>query len=91
MTLAEERYIGQSQLRQEGPAKLKGRGGYVQDYDFRNMTYARLILSPYAHARVRAIRTEAARLPGVVAVYTAETLPRTGLLAEHETFYVGEP
>jgi CO/xanthine dehydrogenase Mo-binding subunit len=91
MKLAEERYIGQSQLRQEGPAKLKGRGGYVQDYDFRNMTYARLILSPYAHARVRAIRTEAARLPGVVAVYTAETLPRTGLLAERETFYVGEP
>ena len=89
--LAQDTYIGQSQLRQEGPAKLKGRGGYVQDYDLKNMTYARLILSPFAHARVRAIRTEDARLPGVVGVFTAETLPRTGLLADRETFYVGEP
>jgi len=91
IVVAEARYIGQSLRRQEGPAKLKGRGGYVQDYALRNMTFARLILSPYAHARVTAIRTEGAELPGVVGVFTAASLPHTGLLAERETFYVGEP
>ena len=87
----EVRYIGQSLPRQEGPAKLRGRGGYVADYDLKHMTYARLILSPHAHARIRAVHTEAARIPGVVGVYTAETLRGSGLLADREVYYVGEP
>ncbi len=92
LAVQEWRYIGQSLPRQEGPAKLRGKGGYVADYDLKHMVYGRLVLSPHAHARIRAIRVEeAARVPGVVGVFTADTLAGTGLLADRETFYVGEP
>ncbi|MBE3556132.1 MAG: xanthine dehydrogenase family protein [Firmicutes bacterium] len=56
------------------------------------MLFARLVTSPYAHARIRSIRTAAAqRHRGVFGVFTAEELSVRGLLAQDEVFYAGEP
>src|SRR5437870_7284648 len=67
--------IGTSLPRQDGPDKVTGRARYAGDQALPGMLYARLVTSPYAHARVLNIDTSAAlAVPGVVAVFTAETL-----------------
>ncbi|HLJ67212.1 MAG TPA: molybdopterin cofactor-binding domain-containing protein [Chloroflexota bacterium] len=54
-----------------------GRATFVDDVDMRGLLHGRLVKSPHAHARVRAIDTAAARaLPGVRAVITHEDVPR---------------
>ncbi len=67
--------VGTSLPRQDGPDKITGRARYAGDQTLPGMLYARLVTSPYAHARILNIDTSAAlSLPGVVAVFTAETL-----------------
>ncbi|HET7641291.1 MAG TPA: molybdopterin cofactor-binding domain-containing protein, partial [Ktedonobacteraceae bacterium] len=67
--------VGTSLPRQDGPDKVTGRARYAGDQVVPGMLHARLITSPYAHARILNIDTSAAlSLPGVVAVFTAETL-----------------
>jgi CO/xanthine dehydrogenase Mo-binding subunit len=67
--------IGASLPRQDGPDKVTGRARYAGDRKLPGMLYARLVTSPYAHARIAHIDTSAAlSIPGVVAVFTAETL-----------------
>ncbi|RME09313.1 MAG: xanthine dehydrogenase family protein molybdopterin-binding subunit, partial [Ardenticatenia bacterium] len=61
--------------------------------------HARLVLSPYPHAAIRAIDTSQARaVPGVVAVLTAEDLPdivptsrHRLLLARDRVIFAGQP
>jgi CO/xanthine dehydrogenase Mo-binding subunit len=65
------------------------------------MLYARLVLSPYAHARILNIDTSPAQaVPGVVAAFTAETLGMAQAdtlsraqspLAVHEVVWCGHP
>src|SRR5437588_11552449 len=72
---AESVLVGTCLPRQDGPDKVTGRARYAGDQVLPGMLYARLVLSPYAHARIVNIDTSAAlSLPGVVAVFTAETL-----------------
>jgi carbon-monoxide dehydrogenase large subunit len=52
--------IGKAVRRKEDPRFLAGRGAYVEDLRLPGMRYARFIRSPHAHARITAIRTEAA-------------------------------
>src|SRR5260370_1890150 len=67
--------VGTSLPRQDGPDKVTGRARYAGDQAVPGMLYARLVLSPYAHARILNIDTSAAlSVPGVVAVFNAETL-----------------
>jgi CO/xanthine dehydrogenase Mo-binding subunit len=67
--------VGTSLPRQDGPDKITGRARYAGDQVSPGMLYARLVLSPYAHARILDIDTSPAlAVPGVVAVFTAETL-----------------
>ncbi len=67
--------VGTSLPRQDGPDKITGRARYAGDQTVPGMLYARLVTSPYAHARILNIDTSAAMsLPGVVAAFTAETL-----------------
>jgi CO/xanthine dehydrogenase Mo-binding subunit len=67
--------VGKSTRRQDAPDKLTGRARFAGDLPFHRLLYARLVLSPYAHARIAAIDTkQALAVPGVVAVYTGETL-----------------
>jgi carbon-monoxide dehydrogenase large subunit len=68
-------YIGRSVPRPNARRLLEGRGTYVDDLRLPRLVHAAFLRSPYAHARIRAIDTEAAaRLPGVVRVATAADL-----------------
>ncbi len=56
--------------------KATGRALYAADLYFEGMLYARVLRSPYPHARILRIDTSRARAyPGVVAVLTAEDVP----------------
>src|ERR1700724_2555334 len=67
--------VGQPTLRKDGPDKLTGRTRYAGDMVFPGLLHARMVLSPYAHARITSIDISAAEaVPGVVAVFTGETL-----------------
>lgn len=93
--------VGTSLPRQDGPDKVTGRARYAGDQALPGMLYARLVTSPYAHARLLNIDTSAAlSIPGVVAAFTAETLgmAQTNLLsraqsplAQHEVVWCGHP
>ena len=69
------RTVGTSTRRQDGLDKVRGYTRYAGDVALPGMLHARLVLSPYAHARIVKIDTSAAlEAPGVKAVYTSETL-----------------
>src|SRR2546426_2371655 len=71
--------IGESIKRKEDDRFIRGRGNYVDDISLPGMLHMAILRSPYAHARIRSIKVEAAQaLPGVVAVVTGE------LLAQHK-------
>ena len=75
MQTAQPVLVGTSLPRQDGPDKITGRARYAGDQTLPGMLYARLVTSPYAHARILNIDMSAAvTLPGVVAAFTAETL-----------------
>jgi CO/xanthine dehydrogenase Mo-binding subunit len=98
---AQPTIVGQPTRRQDGPDKLTGRTRFVGDLPFPGLLHARLILSPYGHARILSIDTSAAKtVPGVVAVFTAETLKlalatsssrQQAPLARKEVFWCGHP
>ena len=67
--------IGASIKRREDPRLITGQATYVDDIKLNGMLHMTVLRSPYGHARITRIETEVARkLPGVVAVYTAEDL-----------------
>ncbi len=69
------KYIGAEVRRREDPRLLRGRGMYVDDVKLPGLLHAAVLRSPHAHARLGAIRAEAAlRQPGVVAVFTFQDL-----------------
>src|SRR5437588_2560026 len=66
---------GRRTRRQDGYDKVVGRTRYAGDLTFAGLLHARLVLSPYAHARIVNIDISAAlEVPGVKAVYTSQTL-----------------
>src|SRR5579884_418450 len=72
--------IGQPVTRVEDPRFLTGRGCFVADIDLARQAYAAFLFSPHAHARIRAIDTQAAAaLPGVLAVLTGADWAADGL------------
>ncbi len=77
-----KRYIGQSMKRVEDPRLIKGIGTYVDDVILPGMLHAAFLRSPYAHAKVNSIRTDAAKvLPGVIGVFSgAEVNDQCGLV-----------
>jgi carbon-monoxide dehydrogenase large subunit len=71
--------IGDSIKRKEDDRFIRGRGNYVDDISLPGMLHMAILRSPFAHARIRSIKVDAAQaLPGVVAVVTGE------LLAQHK-------
>ena len=64
--------IGKSGLKHtDADAKVKGTGIYTRDVKVPNMVYARVLVSPFAHARIKSIDTSKAdALPGMVKVIT---------------------
>lgn len=93
--------VGKATRRQDAPDKLTGRTRYAGDIALPGLLHARLVLSPYGHARITSIDISAAKeIPGVVAVLTGETLPMAHAggpsrsqspLAVHEVFWCGHP
>ncbi|MBV8904772.1 MAG: xanthine dehydrogenase family protein molybdopterin-binding subunit, partial [Acidobacteriia bacterium] len=58
-------------------AKVTGRAKYAEDYRADGMLFAKLLLSPVPHGRIRSIDTsEAMKLPGVKAILTADDMPK---------------
>lgn len=76
--------IGLAVPRRDGVAKVTGSARFTVDLGMPGLAHARLMRSPYAHARIRSIDTTAAReLPGVLAVVTADDLPDVHLEYGH--------
>ena len=72
--------MGCKRKRVEDARFTQGKGNYVDDLKFPGMLHGDFVRSPYAHARVKSINTEAAMaLDGVVAVLTADDLRPLGL------------
>jgi carbon-monoxide dehydrogenase large subunit len=72
--------MGSSVKRKEDPRFLRGKGTYVDDISLPGMLYLSIARSPYAHARILNIDTEAALdVPGVQAVITGKDLDAAGL------------
>jgi carbon-monoxide dehydrogenase large subunit len=85
--------VGRPVRRKEDARLLTGRGRYAADFRLPGMLHGAVLRSPHAHARLGAIRTDAAHaVPGVAAVITAVDLgdigripvrlgPRPGIVA----------
>src|SRR5215510_1836385 len=72
--------MGHSMKRKEDPRFIRGQGHYVDDIKLPGMVHLDIVRSPYAHANIKAIRTEnALKVPGVLAVITGETLKQFNL------------
>ena len=95
-------YIGTRPIRPDGVEKVTGRANFGADRSLPGMLYGKVVRSPHAHARIRAIDTSAAAaMPGVLAVITAADFPdraefswrRKGfndnLMASDKVFYHG--
>ncbi len=67
--------LGTPIKRREDPRLITGQATYVDDIKLLGMVHMAVLRSPYGHARINSINTDAARKhPGVVAVYTAQDL-----------------
>jgi 4-hydroxybenzoyl-CoA reductase subunit alpha len=68
--------IGARFPKSDGVVKADGSGLYADDLAFPRMLHAKILRSPHAHARVRAIDVKAAEaFPGVVATLVGAELP----------------
>jgi carbon-monoxide dehydrogenase large subunit len=68
-----EKYFGKRQKRTEDPRLIQGLAHYVDDIKLPDTLHAVFLRSMYAHARIKSVDTSAAaKLPGVVAVYTGK-------------------
>jgi CO/xanthine dehydrogenase Mo-binding subunit len=76
--------IGEAVPRRDGVAKVTGAATYAVDVTVPGMAHARILRSPYPHARIRSVDVEAARAhPGVVAVVSAADLGDVHLIYGH--------
>src|SRR5271169_1784369 len=80
--LATEKFaIGQSVPRTEDPMLLRGMGHYTDDVSLPGQAYAVMVRSQNAHGIIRAIENRAAaKMPGVLGVYTGADLKGYGPL-----------
>jgi CO/xanthine dehydrogenase Mo-binding subunit len=92
--------IGVSRRRVDGESKVRGVTRFVADLPVHGLLHARLVLAAEAHGRITRIDADGAlRVPGVVAVLTADDLPivegaggRAGQpLARSEIVFSGQP
>jgi len=71
-----DKLIGQNYTTPDLVAKVTGKAKYAEDYRVEGMLFAKLLVSPYPHARVRRLDTSAAMAyPGVKAILTADDMP----------------
>ena len=84
-------YIGASIKRKEDKRFITGKGTYTDDIVLPNMTFAHIVRSPHAHAKIKSIHVDAARShPGVVAVFTGKDLQDDGVGSVPNGWQIGE-
>src|SRR5687768_4883527 len=94
--------IGRTAPRSDGAEKVTGKAVYTVDVDLPGMAHAKVLRSPYPHARIgRVDASKAERLPGVYAVITKEDQRELGMfgaaykdqtiVAVDKVRYVGDP
>ena len=72
---APEKLVGQPIKRREDPRLISGAGQFLDDVKLPGLTYAAILRSPVAHARIASIDTSrAAAMAGVIGVFTGEDL-----------------
>jgi CO/xanthine dehydrogenase Mo-binding subunit len=90
------KHLGQDFIPHDVVAKITGEAKYAEDFRVDGMVFARLLSSPYPHARVRSVDlSEAEKVPGYVGVLlpadvTNPPAPAIPLLTD-EPMYVGAP
>src|SRR5262245_53860068 len=71
-----KKLIGQNYTTPDLVAKVTGKAKYAEDYRVEGMLFAKLLVSPMPHARVKRCDTSAAMaMPGVKAILRAEDMP----------------
>ena len=98
--------LGKDTIRQDGVAKVTGREKFASDLSLPNMLHARVLKSPYAHAKVERIDMSAINDPTVVTltpnevpevmycprlVSTPEATYKDWKVLTNKPRYVGEP
>lgn len=92
--------VGRSIQRKEAWDKVTGNAKYTDDYIVPGILHAKLVTSPYAHAKIKSIDiSEAEKAPGVQAVITGSSFPiLCGVILEDrpplaidKVRYFGEP
>ena len=74
--MADYKLLGKNYQTPDLYAKVTGRSKYAEDHRAEGMVFAKLLVSPMPHARVRSWNTDAAlALPGVVGILTPDDLP----------------
>lgn len=70
--------VGQSVLRKEDDALIRGKGRYTDDYIPETALHALVLRSPHAHATFRLDAAKARALPGVAAILTPDDVKDLG-------------
>src|SRR6187401_3745738 len=70
--------VGQSVLRKEDDALIRGKGRYTDDHAPQASMHALVLRSPHAHAKFTLNATRARSLPGVGAILTADDVKDLG-------------
>ncbi len=72
-------YIGKSVIRKEAWDKVSGTAKYTADDSSPGTLHVKLLVSPYAHARIKSIKKEKAlQVSGVRAILAGDHFPLTG-------------
>ena len=68
---------GKSELRRDGLSHVTGKTQYVDDIQFPDMLYLKMVRSPLHHARILGIDfSEAEKVPGFVRAFTYKDVPK---------------
>lgn len=69
--------VGKPDVKVDAIKLVQGKAAYTADFDIKGMLVAKVLRSPYAHARIKNIDArKALALPGVAAVLTWKDIPR---------------
>lgn len=92
--------IGVSVPKKDGNEKVTGTARFTTDINSADMLHAKMVTSPFAHARIKSIKlSRAQNMPGVQAIVTGDAFPGVvgvifedrPILAREKVRYHGEP
>jgi xanthine dehydrogenase molybdenum-binding subunit len=74
--MADNKLIGQDYTTPDLVAKVTGKAKYAEDYRVEGMLFAKLLVSPHPHAKVKRLDyADAMAIPGVKAILLADDMP----------------